>query len=447
MSWLLLALGLWCAIHLVNGFRPIRRNKVLFFWSFFASWLTIEAAPVWLVAEVVAGGLLVWAGALDRVVGWIGLALLVASWIGLAVLYVQGRAATASAAQALGDFGADALAGRVPVARRKVVVERNVEYRKVDGKRLKLDVYRPADGPPGPAAPDAGRRPAIVQIHGGAWILGDKREQGIPLLRYLAARGWVGFNVNYRLSPGVTFPGQLVDLKAAVAWIREHADEYGIDPGFVVVTGGSAGGHLTAMMALTANEPSLQPGFESADTSVQAAVPFYGVYDFTNRNETMAPEFLKWVGEPMVIKAFLADDPDAFRAASPLDQIHADAPPFLVVHGDHDTLAPVADARLFVERLRETSSSEVFYVELRGAQHAFDVFGSPRTRRMVQATERFLYSVHDAYLHRPDSALAPPVNDLTPPVGDLTPAVGDLAPAASDLAPAAGEPAAEPVAR
>ena len=404
MSLLLLALGAWCALHLVNGVRPIRRNKVLFFWSFFASWLTIELAPVWLVLEIGLAALLVWAGALDRIVGWIGLALLVVSWIGLIFLYVQGRSATASAAQSLGDFGADALAGRPSTRKGKVVVERNIEFRKAAGKRLRLDVYRPADSSP---VGDQ-RRPAILQIHGGGWIIGDKREQGIPLLRYLAARGWVGFNANYRLSPGATFPDHLVDLKAALVWIRAHADEYGVDPDFVVVTGGSAGGHLTALMALTANDPRYQPGFEDADTTVQAAVPFYGVYDFTNRNDTMPPEFLRWLAEPYIIKAFIDDEPERFRDASPIDQVRPDAPPFLIVHGDHDTLAPVADARLFVERLKAVSDSEVFYVELRGAQHAFDVFGSPRTRRMVQASERFLFSVHDAYLHHPESALAPP---------------------------------------
>ena len=325
---------------------------------------------------------------------------------------MQGRATGTIAATAIGDFGRDALVARPSTARSKVAVDRNIEFRKVAGRRLKLDVYRPA-GDPEPGA----RRPAVLQIHGGAWVIGDKREQGIPLLRYLAARGWVGFNVNYRLSPGATFPDHLVDVKAALAWIRAHADEYGIDPDFVVVTGGSAGGHLTALMALTANDARYQPGFEHADTSLQAALPFYGVYDFTNRNETMAPEFRNWILQPMVVKAFFEDEPEKFAAASPLDQIHADAPPFLIVHGDKDTLAPVADARLFAEELRATSRSEVIYVELRGAQHAFDVFGSPRTRRMVVAAERFLFAVHDAYLHRPESPLAPPA-DTSAPTGE-----------------------------
>jgi len=399
----------WCALLLVNAFRPVRRNKVLFVVSFAASWLSIEAAPIWLALWPVACGLLVWAGALDRWVGWVGLVLVAAWWVGLIVLLVQGRGATATASAAFGDFGRDALDQRENPVRFKVRVERNIEYRKAGGRRLKLDVYQPA------ASPEPGvRRPVVLQIHGGAWIIGDKREQGLPLLKYLASHGWVGFNVNYRLSPSATFPDHLIDLKAALVWIRAHADDYGIDPDFVVVTGGSAGGHLTAMMALTANDPTYQPGFEDADTSVQAAVPFYGVYDFTDRDETFAPEFRKWMLEPLIMKAFFADDPEAFHRASPLDRIHADAPPFLIIHGDKDTLAPVRDARRFAEELRATSNSEVLYVELHGAQHAFDTFGSPRTRRMVKAVERFLFAVHDAYEHHPASALAPPQDPSSP---------------------------------
>ncbi len=398
MSWALLILGVWCALHAANAWRPIRRNRVLYVWSFFASWLTIEGAPVWLVLEVLVGALLVWGGALSQPVGWIGLALLVGSWLYQLGLLAQGRATRVIATTALGEFGHDALAGRAAAHVQKVRVERNVVYRRVAGRELRLDVYRPrADDAVGE------RRPAILQIHGGAWVIGDKREQGLPLLKYLAARGWVGFNANYRLSPGATFPDQLIDLKAALVWIRQHADEYGIDPDFVVVTGGSAGGHLTALMALTANQPRYQPGFESADTSVQAAVPFYGIYDFTNRNDTMPPEFRNWIARPLVIKAFFEDEPERYAAASPLDQIHPDAPPFLIVHGDKDTLAPVADARTFAEQLRAVSHEQVVYVELKGAQHAFDIFGSPRARRMVQATENFLFAVHEDHRHRHDA--------------------------------------------
>jgi acetyl esterase/lipase len=90
------------------------------------------------------------------------------------------------------------------------------------------------------------------------------------------------------------------------------------------------------------------------------------------------------------VKAFYEDEPERFREASPIDQVRADAPPFLVVHGDRDTLAPVADARAFVAALDEASAEPVVYLELHGAQHAFDVFSSVRTRRVVRAVERFL---------------------------------------------------------
>lgn len=400
LSWIFLALSVVGAMFIANAFRPTRRSKVLFFPSFFASWLTIELAWVHLLIGIVGVSLFAWAGVLDRPVGWVALAISVVNFGGLLVLVVRSRATTALALAALGDVD-DA---PVVVDKGKIRKIRNLPYRRVAGRVMKLDVTAPIDAPP-----DGTRRPAVLQIHGGAWIIGDKREQGLPLLKYLAARGWVGFNANYRLSPAATWPDHLVDLKYALAWIREHADEYHVDPDFIVVTGGSAGGHLTAMMGLTANDPRFQVGIEEADTSVQVAVPLYGVYDFTDRQQVMAPEFRPWVLEPMVVKDFFEDNPEAFASASPLDQIHAGAPPFFIIHGDNDTLAPVQDARLFAQELGAVSDASVHYLELHGAQHAFDVFSSPRTRRMVVAVHRYLHAVHAQYL------AGVPVEDVEPP--------------------------------
>jgi acetyl esterase/lipase len=318
------------------------------------------------------------------------------SWLGLLVLFHDGQRTRDTFDSVLADFAEPADAARVPFAqlvmpfrfhRRGVKVIRNVTYREIAGKRLQLDVAMPEK--PGT------NRPAIMQIHGGAWIIGDKREQGWPLIGHLAANGWVCFNINYRLSPSATWPDHLADLKYGLKWIREHAEEYGVDPGFVAVTGGSAGGHLTAMMALTANDPEYQPGFEEADTTTQAAVPVYGVYDFTNRLGTMLDRFRSQMLEPIIMKAFFDKEPEKFRRASPLDRIHPDAPPFLIVHGNRDTLAPVQDARLFAEKLREVSRAPVMYAELRGAQHAFDIFASPRTARMLDGTLRFLTAMRE----------------------------------------------------
>ena len=244
-----------------------------------------------------------------------------------------------------------------------------------------------------------------MQVHGGGWVIGFKDRQGQLLMRRLASQGWVCFNVDYRLSPTATFPDHLVDVKRAIAWIREHADEYGIDPDFVAVTGGSAGGHLTALTALTIGDPRYQPGFETADTSVQAAVPFYGVYDFTNRNGNAPPDMERRFLAPIVMKADLAEAPEAYAAASPLDQVHADAPPFFVIHGELDVLAPVEDARDFVARLRAVSKQPVYYLELRGAQHAFDTFPSIRANAVVDAAAHFLTAIWTAHQ---DSAAADP---------------------------------------
>jgi acetyl esterase/lipase len=178
----------------------------------------------------------------------------------------------------------------------------------------------------------------------------------------------------------------------------------------VAVTGGSAGGHLTAMLALTAGDPAYQEGIEHADTSVQAAVPLYGVYDWTNRTGAMDPRFLSWILEPWVVKRFVDEAPEVFSQGSPIDQVRADAPPFLVIHGDRDTLAPVEDARLFVERLGGVSEAPVLYCELHGAQHAFDTFGSVRTRRTVKAVSRFLNDIHAQ--HR--AGVAPSAMDAHP---------------------------------
>ena len=231
----------------------------------------------------------------------------------------------------------------------------------------------------------------LLQIHGGGWMIGAKEEQALPLMYRMAGSGWICVAANYRLSPSVGFPTHLQDCKAALAWIRTHGRAYGMNPDFVAVTGGSAGGHLTALMGLTENRPDLQPGNDGVDTSVQACVPFYGVYDFLNRSgaRPSSARFLEFLGE-RVLHATPKEDPARWELASPITQVHADAPPFMVLHGARDSLAPVADARLFARHLREVSRNPVVYVELQGAEHAFDIMHSPRTEHAIDGVQRFL---------------------------------------------------------
>jgi acetyl esterase/lipase len=253
------------------------------------------------------------------------------------------------------------------------------------GGRNLLDVIRPT----GAKAGDG--RPVLLQIHGGAWIVGDKKEQGQPLMMHMAAEhGWVCVAVNYRLSPQSTFPDHIVDVKRAFAWIRAHIGEYGGDPEFVCVTGGSAGGHLAALTALSANEPRFQPGFEHVDTSVVAAVPFYGVYDLRDRARIRGSASMIPLLAKQVFKTTPEQDPVLWDAMSPITRVSESAPPFLVIQGTHDTLVFVEEAREFVRALREISGAAVVYLEMVGGQHAFDVFHSPRSAHAVRAAAAFL---------------------------------------------------------
>ena len=262
------------------------------------------------------------------------------------------------------------------------------------GRRFHMDVVHPRETP-------AGGAPILLHVHGGGWVIGAKEQQGIPLMLHMAARDWVCFDVNYPLSPRARWPEHLVALKRAIQWIREHAAEYGADPSFLAVTGGSAGGHLAAMVGLSGNDPSLQPGFEDADTSVQACVPLYGMYDLTAESGTKhSRQRLSTLIRPMVM-ARGATYPDDYRAASPLYRVAPDAPPFLVVHGRNDTLIPVADARAFVDALRAVGKNPVAYAELFGAQHAFDVFPSLRSTGVVRGVARFLEWCHATRDDRP----------------------------------------------
>jgi acetyl esterase/lipase len=392
MGWAYLAVSVNGAVYTLNAFRPTNKVRALFAWSFFASWITIELAPFHLIWQIVATGFFVRKGALKTTQGKVGLAITVASWVGLVLSIRESWAARAEIKDALRDLTPGERA-EVPLP---VRTERGIKFARANGKNLKLNIHSPDV-----AIDPSVRRPALVQIHGGGWVLGFKRYQGRLLMRRLAKRGWVCFNIDYRLSPAATWPDHLVDVKRAIAWIRDHAEEYGVDPGFVAVTGGSAGGHLTALAALTQNDPQYQPGFEDADTSVVAAVPFYGVYDMTNRKGASVAQMESVLLAPWVFKADMADAPEAYAAASPIDQVRKDAPPFLVVHGRADIVAPVQDARDFVEELREVSDQPVYYLELKGAQHAFDTFPSLRSNPVVESAARFLEAVYEAYVEGP----------------------------------------------
>jgi acetyl esterase/lipase len=386
-----------------NAWRPLSRRGVLSIPAFAAGLPVSEWPLQTLIFQSVVAGMLARRRRSRGGRAGLGLALTAASGAGLIALHSEARRSAGVLEQALIDeLGNDyrhRIAGRfspppdVPLTRRRILLpdlqvrrryraERDIAYGE-HGRRNLLDVWRRAD------LPADARAPVLFQIHGGAWVTGRKEGQGEPLMGHLAERGWVCVAPNYRLSPRATWPDHIVDVKRALAWTKANIAGYGGDPGFVVITGGSAGGHLSALAALTPGHAGWQPGFEDADTSVAACVPFYGPYDFVNRHGTGREDMIEFL-EARVFKSRRGDDWAQWEQASPLSHVGPDAPPFFVLHGTNDSLIPVEQARSFVDDLRKASHNPVVYAELPKAQHAFDTLPSVRSHHTMHAVERFL---------------------------------------------------------
>ncbi len=419
-----------------NVYRPRKAGPRLAFASFFAGWLWGELVPYAIAIELLATIGFSLAGALDSGLGKLALVLVALSSGALVRHYLRALDTPAAVEQALREGLGDDYRSRIPtplsarleegvrwgpvlriypLARPEVERACDIRFDRVRGVNLKLDVYRHRSHPSG--------CPTLLQIHGGGWTIGDKREQALPLMYQLAAHGWVCVSTNYRLSPHATFPEHLIDVKKAIKWIREHGAEYGANPDFIVVTGGSAGGHLAALVALTANDPEYQPGFENVDTTVQAAVPLYGVYDFTDRWGLWPNRGLARILETAIMKGSLDELPEEYHRASPMDRIHPDAPPFFIIHGSKDTLVPVEEARRFARELRRVSRSPVVYAEIAGAQHAFELLPSLNTQAVVDAIERFGGAIYGAVAECGEEATGresgeAPLRAVTPEEGD-----------------------------
>lgn len=405
MDWLLALLAVFNLMSMVMVFSPRSVSRKDVPWAMFGTaLLATELAWIWLPLQVLIAWLLSLGGALNSGLGSFALFILATTWLGLVwSIWMSAKAGATVEAALAKDLGPDyrnqippliqkSMRQSVsfkdwckPLSMRRADVEliRHIPYGPA-GVRQQLDIYRPRYLPEGGC-------PVLLQIHGGAWMLGDKGSQALPLMYHLASRGWICVAANYRLSPSVGFPTHLLDCKAALCWIRENGSEYGMNPDFVAVTGGSAGGHLAALMGLTANRTELQPENPDTDTSIQACVPFYGVYDLMVRykqhpNRQVYQRFL--TGKVMHETA--QDNPELWDLASPVAKIHADVPPFMVLHGTHDSLAVVNEGRVFSRKLREASKQPVVYVEMPGAEHAWEAVHSLRTEHTVDGVHRFL---------------------------------------------------------
>lgn len=262
-------------------------------------------------------------------------------------------------------------------------------YATIPGYRpLLMDVHVPLG---------AAAAPSVVWIHGGAWLSGDRRlpcaawPAGVLFQRIVDA-GLAVATIDYRHSREVPFPGQLHDAKAAIRYLRGFAEVLHLDPDRIAVWGESAGSQLAMLTALSAHRPELEGsvGLTGPSSAVAAVVDWYGRADAADPNEGVAaalfnPDLPRDQYPPMPMDVLLAGSSlgkDAVAEASPTHRVHADAPPFLVVHGEADRLIPIAQSEALVARLREAGVDVDFHA-VPGADHVF--MGTDPSPRMDEA--------------------------------------------------------------
>lgn len=237
-------------------------------------------------------------------------------------------------------------------------VEREVDYLGAH-RREKADLYFPTNATP------AKKLPAVILIHGGGWS-GGKRDAAreINFGSTLARHGYVAMSIDYLLSDRkqAVWPTNLWDCKTAVRWLRQNADRLGVDPHRIAVMGGSAGGHLAAMVALTTPGDGLDPAAPFGDVScaVRCAIDFYGIADLPSYHDVT-----------MLGRTF-AEAPDLYRLASPISYVRSNSVPILICHGTADATVSVKQSELFAQTLNQAGVPHHLEI-IPGAAHTFDL--------------------------------------------------------------------------
>jgi len=250
-----------------------------------------------------------------------------------------------------------------PPVRRWGSVQRDVTYCTVDGVALKMDVYFPQKAQSTPL-------PVTVYVHGGAWVGGDKESgAGMLALDELRGRGYLVVSINYRLAPQYKFPAQIEDVKCAIRHLRANAATYGLDAQRIGVWGGSAGGHLVALLGTSDASAGLegQGGYAEQSSRVQAVVDLFGPADLPAFAADMG------AGAQVVFGATSKDDPVLVRA-SPVTYVSPDDPPFLILQGEKDQTVPPSQSQILYARL-QAAGVPATLVMVKNAGHGFQPVG------------------------------------------------------------------------
>lgn len=230
--------------------------------------------------------------------------------------------------------------------------ERDVTYCTMDDLPQKMDVYYPGSGGPWPA---------LLYVHGGSWVEGDKADGSG--WADMTGRGYLVVSVNYRLATfQVKFPDMIEDVKCAVRYLRAHAAEYNVDPDRIGAIGASAGGHLAALLGTSDETAGWEVGqFLDRSSRVQAVITLAGPSDFGLQFPALGSSIYYAFGE-------LPGDDPIMTAASPVTYVTPDDPPFLILHGDKDGVVPVEQGRALHERLAQAGVDSTLVI-VQGGDH------------------------------------------------------------------------------
>ena len=257
---------------------------------------------------------------------------------------------------------------------------RDVLFAAPDGHPLRVDIYEPEQR--------EGLLPAVVVVHGGAWFHGDKSDYAFGLHdRWLAAQGYVVFDVQYRTSGG--WPSPLADVKCAVRWVKRNAARYGVDPARVALMGRSAGGHLALMAAYTANDERFPAGcgtdaLNGVDESVCAVVVSYAPADLMLWPAERGSAIAELMG------GLPGEIPERYREASPINHVRPGLPPTLIIHGQRDRLVPPVHSEQLFNHLRAAGVRSVL-LRIPWGRHGVDSLIVGLTGPMIQYdVDRFL---------------------------------------------------------
>ncbi|HSP35558.1 MAG TPA: alpha/beta hydrolase [Thermoanaerobaculia bacterium] len=256
----------------------------------------------------------------------------------------------------------------------------SLEFANVRGTSFQLDLRVP-DG--------RGPFPAILYLHSGAWITGDRT--GGPVIRQ-ATRGYAVASIDYPLAPQFIWPSQIEVCKAAVRWLRANAARFDLDPNRIGVFGTSAGGHLAAILGTSGDEASLEGlelGNAQFSSRVKAVVDFYGPTDLLLINDQKLPCYGLDANSPLMPPSLLIGCPiqqckDKTATSNPINYITPDDPPFLIMQGTADCLTPYQQSVMLHEALRAAGIDSTLYL-VAGATHSDAIFTSPAYQQIVDA--------------------------------------------------------------